>query len=53
MGANGRRQRVMRGLDPRIHLLRKDSLRRWMDCRVTPGNDEFKQRRPRVDEAKE
>jgi hypothetical protein len=24
---------VMRGLDPRIHLLRK------MDCRVKPGND--------------
>jgi hypothetical protein len=25
---------VMRGLDPRIHHLRK------MDCRVKPGNDE-------------
>jgi hypothetical protein len=25
----------MRGLDPRIHLLRK------MDCRVKPGNDEM------------
>src|SRR3982074_3613878 len=25
---------VIRGLDPRIHLLRK------MDCRVKPGNDE-------------
>jgi hypothetical protein len=24
----------MRGLDPRVHLLRK------MDCRVKPGNDE-------------
>jgi hypothetical protein len=24
----------MRGLDPRIHLLRK-----MMDCRVKPGND--------------
>jgi hypothetical protein len=24
---------VMRGLDPRIHLLRK-----MMDCRVKPGN---------------
>src|SRR5215475_10768172 len=30
---------VMRGLDPRIHLLRKLFLRRWMDCRVKPGND--------------
>src|SRR5262249_60382681 len=30
---------VMRGLDPRIHLLRKMFLRRWMDCRVKPGND--------------
>jgi hypothetical protein len=29
----------MRGLDPRIHLLRKMFLRRWMDCRVKPGND--------------
>jgi len=25
---------VTRGLDPRVHLLRK------MDCRVKPGNDE-------------
>ena len=25
---------VMRGLDPRIHLLK------MMDCRVKPGNDE-------------
>jgi hypothetical protein len=25
---------VMRGLDPRIHLLAK-----MMDCRVKPGND--------------
>src|SRR6516162_3275283 len=32
----------MRGLDPRIHLLRKDSLRKWMDCRVKPGNDGLK-----------
>src|SRR5215471_14705822 len=31
----------MRGLDPRIHLLRKKSLRRWMDCRVKPGNDDL------------
>src|SRR5262249_18692340 len=29
----------MRGLDPRIHLLRKTFLQRWMDCRVKPGND--------------
>jgi hypothetical protein len=29
----------MRGLDPRIHLLREKLLRRWMDCRVKPGND--------------
>jgi hypothetical protein len=32
-------QAVMRGLDPRIHLLRKSSLQRLMDCRVKPGND--------------
>src|SRR6266481_5377819 len=32
---------VMRGLDPRIHLLRKSSLQRLMDCRVKPGNDEL------------
>jgi len=31
----------MRGLDPRIHLLRKKSLRRRMDCRVKPGNDDL------------
>jgi hypothetical protein len=30
---------VMRGLDPRIHLLRENFLRRSMDCRVKPGND--------------
>jgi hypothetical protein len=35
---------VMRGLDPRIHPLCKKVLRRWMDCRVKPGNDEFNQR---------
>jgi hypothetical protein len=29
----------MRGLDPRIHLLRENFLRRSMDCRVKPGND--------------
>jgi hypothetical protein len=28
----------MRGLDPRIHHLRK-SLSKVMDCRVKPGND--------------
>jgi hypothetical protein len=30
----------MRGLDPRIHRLRKKFLRRWMDCRVKPGDDD-------------
>jgi hypothetical protein len=29
----------MRGLDPRIHLLRKNSFG-LMDCRVKAGNDE-------------
>jgi hypothetical protein len=29
----------MRGLDPRIHHLRK-TLSKRMDCRVKPGNDE-------------
>jgi hypothetical protein len=29
---------VMRGLDPRIHLFAR-KLRKWMDCRVKPGND--------------
>jgi hypothetical protein len=28
-----------RAYDPRIHLLREKFLRRWMDCRVKPGND--------------
>jgi hypothetical protein len=28
----------MRGLDPRIHLLRKTLLKR-IDCGVEPGND--------------
>src|SRR6478672_8256476 len=32
----------MRGLDPRIHLLREKVLRRSMDCRVKPGNDDLK-----------
>ena len=31
----------MRGLDPRIHLLREKFLRRLMDCRVKPGNDDL------------
>jgi hypothetical protein len=29
----------MRGLDPRIRLLREKFLQRWMDYRVKPGND--------------
>jgi hypothetical protein len=29
----------MRGLDPRLHLLRK-TLAKMMDCRVKPGNDD-------------
>jgi hypothetical protein len=29
----------MRGLDPRIHHLRKSRFRK-MDCRVKPGNDD-------------
>jgi hypothetical protein len=33
-------QPVMRGLDPRIHLLRKKVFAKMMDCRVKPGNDE-------------
>ena len=28
-----------RAYDPRVHLLRERFLRRWMDCRVKPGND--------------
>jgi hypothetical protein len=33
----------MRGLDPRIHRLRKtQSLIEGMDCRVKPGNDALK-----------
>jgi hypothetical protein len=28
-----------RAYDPRIHLLRKKSLQKSMDCRVKPGND--------------
>src|SRR6266516_4237838 len=40
-------QRVMRGLDPRIHLLREKFLQRWMDCRVKPGNDDLSLPPPR------
>jgi hypothetical protein len=29
----------MRGLDPRIHPLRKKLFPKMMDCRVKPGND--------------
>jgi hypothetical protein len=36
----------MRGLDPRIHLLRKNVFAKWMDCRVKPGNDELFGARP-------
>ena len=32
--------RVMRGLDPRIYLLRRKLSSKMMDCRVKPGNDE-------------
>src|SRR5262245_36587054 len=30
---------VTRGLDPRVHLLRKRLLAKEMDCRIKPGND--------------
>src|SRR6266511_1213929 len=30
---------VTRGLDPRVHLLRKKHFAKTMDCRVKPGND--------------
>jgi hypothetical protein len=30
---------VMRGLDPRIHHLRKKRRSKKLDCRVKPGND--------------
>ena len=33
------RSSVMRGLDPRIHLLRRILSFKMMDCRVKPGND--------------
>jgi hypothetical protein len=33
---------VITGLDPVIHLLRKGVLRRFMDCRVKPGNDSLR-----------
>jgi hypothetical protein len=31
--------RVTRGLDPRVHPLRKERFAKRMDCRVKPGND--------------
>jgi hypothetical protein len=31
---------VTRGLDPRVHPLRKSVFAKKMDCRVKPGNDE-------------
>jgi hypothetical protein len=31
---------VTRGLDPRVHLFRETLLRKKMDCRVKPGNDD-------------
>ena len=31
---------VTRGLDPRVHRLRKNLLAKRMDCRVKPGNDD-------------
>jgi hypothetical protein len=34
------RQLVIAGLDPAIHLLRKNFLRRWMDARIKSGHDE-------------
>jgi len=30
---------VTRGLDPRVHSLRKKFSMKAMDCRVKPGND--------------
>src|SRR5262249_61130324 len=33
------RRVVMPGLDPGIHLPSQEVFRRWMDCRVKPGND--------------
>jgi hypothetical protein len=35
MEVSRRTQSVMRGLDPRIHLVQE-----MMDCRVKPGNDD-------------
>jgi hypothetical protein len=32
---------VTRGLDPRVHPLRKDFFPKRMDCRVKPGNDAY------------
>jgi len=36
MSLSAHRQSVTRGLDPRVHPLRKK-----MDCRVKPGNDQL------------
>jgi hypothetical protein len=33
------RKVVMRGLDPRIHLLCKELVAKRMDCRIKSGND--------------
>jgi len=33
-----------RAYAPRIHLFRKKAIRRWMDCRVKPGNDDLPSR---------
>jgi len=30
-----------RAYDPRIHLLWKKRVTKWMDCRVKPGNDKL------------
>jgi len=34
-----RREIVITGLDPVIHLLRNSFLRRWMDARIKSGHD--------------
>jgi hypothetical protein len=38
---------VTRGLDPRVHPLRKKVFPKTMDCRVKPGNDEQNGQRKR------
>jgi hypothetical protein len=35
-----RKPSVTRGLDPRVHPLRKNFFANRMDCRVKPGNDD-------------